>query len=211
MNTLRKTVFAMSAILLVGIPRASSQASGCTNGLPENLLSIPIQWGLESNGMRAGASLYVESEKIIVTVSVLGSASRQGKGYLAPPDHKFLRLELTGSNGLPVSGRASFKAMQGTFPAKMPTKDFPMTARTGVLYGRSAMFKDPLLIGPESPYPLRQFNLLDVFAISDGGNYALTVWPAVYHIGTNALNADRIDLPPVTIPVRVVLQGKTPP
>ena len=65
-------------------------------------------------------------------------------------------------------------------------------------------------IGPELPYAITgsdpeagNFNLPKYFKIKKPGDYQLTVWPKIYKkTETNSDLVKRIDLPPVTIPIK---------
>lgn len=197
----------MSVLLLISLVRASAQATGYTNGLSEDVLAYPYCWTIETNGIRAGVYGYAQKNEAPVSIIVLGSVSNESRHYLAPPGHKLLKVELKDAKGVPVLPKSSIKKLQGPTPAQKPIRDFPMTSREGLFFGRSAMFKDPLMLVPRAPYPLTEFNLYDYFSVKDDGTYSLTVWPAVYHFGTNAINADRVDLPPITIPIRLLSQN----
>jgi hypothetical protein len=104
-----------------------------------------------------------------VSVFVLGSVSNQSKDHLAPPGRKLLRVELRDARGMLVQPESSITKLQSALPARMLIKDFPMIPQRGQFAGRGAMFKDIMLLGPDGPYPLVEFNVLDYFSIKEDG------------------------------------------
>jgi hypothetical protein len=55
-----------------------------------------------------------------------------------------------------------------------------------------------------SPERLNRFSVWDYFAITNAGEYRLTVWPKIYHrSSTNDDLCQRIDIPPVTITLKL--------
>ena len=61
-------------------------------------------------------------------------------------------------------------------------------------------YSAPTLTYPEWEQPeLARFKLFDYFAITNSGDYRLTVWPKVYvRTSTNTFDCKLIDVPPVT-------------
>jgi hypothetical protein len=156
-------------------------------------LRIPgIVWGEETNGVQAGMTDSDSGSKGIITI-VRSRHDYTNVFFLAPPNGKFVSVELLDTNGAPIKPYRG-KELVGELPQKIPIKDFPRFPDTRQGHKVSSHGFRDLLIG--NPAVLKDFSLRDIYAVREG-DYTLKICIAIYQYNytTNASYAQRVDLP----------------
>jgi hypothetical protein len=161
-------------------------------------------WGHETNGLCAGvlcASRGTPGKPTgqSLTVYVLTSNTNTAWKYLGVRDAKLSKFELRSPTGAlmdPLPGKRIDRELRD----RMLVSDLPRAR--GTLSARN-MPDAWLFLTPGSPTVLADVTLQDLYCIEKEGQYAVTIWPAIYEFTPDRRAVFRIDLPCVSTTIHL--------
>lgn len=171
-----------------------------TNSIPKELREPAITWGNDTNDLCAGLFVSQNNNPAppiqTIDVFVLTSKTNAMWNYVEAPGNKFAKLELRDTNGVvipPLKG----KKLDDDLPQKIVEEDLPTTPAS--IHLRRAW----LMLPPSVPEPLKDFNIQDVYRITNAGDYTLKICVAIYQFAPDRKSVLRIDLPCVTTKIHL--------
>ncbi len=171
-------------------------------------------WGDMTNQWCAGVAWETMSlgNRIVQNVSIAIKTSKTNgmSDYFVPPKKKLAKVELRDSQGMllvPLKG----KNLVGELPQQILIKDWPRypadpDPRGG--RGVGGLLEGRLFLAPNSLAVPWGFYMQDMYRIEKEGDYTFTVCMAIYHFTNDKQSVVRMDLPCVSIPMRLTPSHK---
>ncbi|HEX5221656.1 MAG TPA: hypothetical protein VFZ59_18980 [Verrucomicrobiae bacterium] len=171
-----------------------------TNGIPSELTNAGIEWGSETNGIRAGLVAFQVNNKRLIKIMVLSSKTNSALGYVSPPDLRFAKLELRNEEGKLVAQTQEGKKVNRELPKEILASDLPVMKQERMGRGRE-LYAGLVMTSPGSPVSMGSFNLEDLFQTDPQTRYSLAVCPVIYKFTHDRRRVLRVDMPCVAIEV----------